>query len=518
MPKIMLVFPNPLGTIPSGLTYVAKRFRRNGWDVRLHINTFDHFRTPGQIRREIIDPWSPDVVGLSYATFGVLAIYDLQRQLVEAGYDVIAGGPHPTSRPEEVLRGGAQLAFRGEGELCIDDYCAWHAAGKQPAGLADIRGASWLDADGSAVHNPLPDRIADLDALGAADYSFIENLDDFRLVDGRVKGINAVLCGRGCPFNCSFCSHKLWRRNARRSNDSILEEMTRQYEQHGVRGFMMRDETFTLHKDRIHDFCRKLIASKLPVSWFTGTRINCVDRPLLEAMKAANCSLLNYGVESANDETLRRINKGYTSADAYEVVRLTGEVGIEMSVNIMCGFPWETPRSVKRNMGFIRATQPFVSHFQLHGAVIPYPDTPMYEEYHVSAGFTDWWLRPRFQHVGLATYQNVPNPYSVSTYFQRNLFDDMYVAEDYFFRFSPGYKRAVARMGMLMGWNSVCAQTANPLRRRLKYTLGQVSQFVYGLSPQLEKRVVGQIARGNKVHKFRETAKFVKEEAVRKSA
>ena len=51
MPRLMLLFPNPIATIPGGLTYVAKRFKQNGWDTRLHINTFDNFRDMGQAQK-----------------------------------------------------------------------------------------------------------------------------------------------------------------------------------------------------------------------------------------------------------------------------------------------------------------------------------------------------------------------------------------------------------------------------------------------------------------------------------
>jgi hypothetical protein len=44
MPKILLLFPNPIATIPAS-SYVGKRFKQNGFDVRIHINTFRNFRS-----------------------------------------------------------------------------------------------------------------------------------------------------------------------------------------------------------------------------------------------------------------------------------------------------------------------------------------------------------------------------------------------------------------------------------------------------------------------------------------
>ncbi len=63
--KICLVFPNPIATIPAGFTYVGKRFKRRGFDVNIHINTFRNFRTMERIMEEIIKPYAPDIVGIS---------------------------------------------------------------------------------------------------------------------------------------------------------------------------------------------------------------------------------------------------------------------------------------------------------------------------------------------------------------------------------------------------------------------------------------------------------------------
>ena len=105
-------------------------------------------------------------------------------------------------------------------------------------------------------------------------------------------------------------------------------------------------------------------------------------------------------------------------------------------VNMMTGFPWQTVESVKNDIRFIRTMGRYVDCFQLFGAVIPYPDTPLYEEYPRGVRIHGFWLKPKYQFAGTVIYQNVPNPYIMSTYWQRNLYDDTYVSEDYFFRFT----------------------------------------------------------------------------------
>jgi len=189
---------------------------------------------------------------------------------------------------------------------------------------------------------------------------------------------------------------------------------------------------------------------------------------------------------------------------------MTGRLGLPMYINLMTGFPWQTPASVENEIKFIKAVDRYVYCYQLYGAVIPYPDTEIYEEYHEQEGFTDFWLDEKYQNAGMVIYQNVLNPYKVSTFFQRNLYDDTYVAEDYFFRFTPEYKRAVQRMGLLIGWRSIRAQYRSVWRKYLKYSLGVGSLVLYRVNPNVEKQIIGSLVKVNRLHDSRLTGSFVR--------
>jgi Fe-S oxidoreductase len=503
------MFPNPIATIPGGLTYVGKRFKKNGYEVRIYINTFRDFKTMDEIYSGVVKLFHPDIVGLSYATYNILEVYRLQRKCLESGYFVIAGGNHPSIMPEECLKNGADLVFRGESEMGIDSFCGWFNLGKDASKRDQMPGVSYIDDSGKVIHNKKAPRLKNLDELGEMDYSSID-IDQFRVMDGSIKGLNIISCGRGCPFKCSYCSHRDWYEYSKRSPNSIVEEMVRRNKLYGVKNFWLSDETFTADKAHAHDFCKKLRAEKLPFKWMMGTRATSVDEKLLLAMKESGLSQITYGIESADEETLTKINKGYTVQQAYEIVTLTGKIGIPMYINLMTGFPWETPVSVENNIRFIKRVDKHVYCFQLYGAVIPYPDTPIYEDYREEHGFTEFWLNPKYQSAGMVIYQNVPNPYKISTFFQRNLYDDTYIAEDYFFKFTPEYKSAVARMGLLIGWKSIRAQTGSVPKQCGKYMMGYMSRKLYDLNPSLEKKIAGSLIKVNKLHESRITGKFVK--------
>ena len=92
----------------------------------------------------------------------------------------------------------------------------------------------------------------------------------------------------------------------------------------------------------------------------------------------------------------------------------------------------------------------------------------------------------------MVIYQNVINPYKVSTFYQRNLYDDTYVAEDYFFKFSDEYKRAVMKMGLLIGRKAIHAQSKYNYQKYLRLFLGYASYFVYQMNPKLEKSDISE--------------------------
>ena len=348
--RIVLIFPNPISMIPNGFMYVAKRFRNNGFETKVMVNSFTDFKTMDDYYA-YIDQQKPDAVGISYATLNLLEVYRLQNKLRKNGYLVIAGGDHPTICPEEVLQNGADFVVRGEGENAIDDLCAWIRDGRKLDKRNKVRNASFID-DKHVVHNQSTERIADLDVLGDLDITGLD-LSPFRMVDGSIKGLNVILGGRGCPFNCTFCSHSAWKQYRCRSVDAMINDMVKRHEQYGINTFYISDETFSVHRSRIAEFCKRLIKEKFGFKWLAQTRVNCVDEELLRLFKKSGCDLISIGVESADDFTLKKVRKGFKSEQAYRTIELVGQIGVPLYVNMMTGFPWQTVESVKNDIKFI---------------------------------------------------------------------------------------------------------------------------------------------------------------------
>ena len=87
-----------------------------------------------------------------------------------------------------------------------------------------------------------------------------------------------------------------------------------------------------------------------------GTRPDCMSDELLDYLEELNKRtflLVEYGVESANEETLVRVNRGHTFAQARECIIRTAQRGIRVGVHMILGFPWETRSELIRQAQLI---------------------------------------------------------------------------------------------------------------------------------------------------------------------
>jgi radical SAM superfamily enzyme YgiQ (UPF0313 family) len=100
-----------------------------------------------------------------------------------------------------------------------------------------------------------------------------------------------------------------------------------------------------------------------------------------ELMKEAGFRLLLFGLESANQETLDRINKRLTVEEIVESCRMARAAGLYPHVTIMFGYPWETYEDALNTLNLGRHLLKKGWAYTVQATVvIPYPGTPLFEE------------------------------------------------------------------------------------------------------------------------------------------
>jgi len=118
-----------------------------------------------------------------------------------------------------------------------------------------------------------------------------------------------------------------------------------------------------------------------------------VKPELLAAMRRAGLVHVNFGVESGDEDVLRAIKKGIKPEHVVRALEWAKEAGLTTACNFMLGFPQETRAALERTLRFMERIAPLVDTFSTLGVLVPFPGTPLYEDFRAEYGFSEWWLR-----------------------------------------------------------------------------------------------------------------------------
>ena len=98
----------------------------------------------------------------------------------------------------------------------------------------------------------------------------------FQSAKSRSKRVLSIMCSRGCPEKCTFCTTpQMWGQSVRwRSTEHIMEEVINDVRDYKIGEIQFLDDTLTLNKKRLYALCKKL--KKLGLPWCTpnGTKAN----------------------------------------------------------------------------------------------------------------------------------------------------------------------------------------------------------------------------------------------------
>lgn len=482
MRNFLLIYPTQITEAPMTLAMLGAVLKQEGFKVHTCVNTFNQPLQVEDFVRKAIEV-KADYVGISMLTFQCLFVYDIIRALKANGFYVMLGGPHPTDCPYECIDAGADIVVLGEGEETLREI----VQAKPPQ---DILGIVTKNVSNTKRRSRL-----DVDALPVPDLD-VFNPELFRQDDGLIKGFHRVYTSRGCPGCCTFCDWRVFGQKFKEYDiRKVVADIERRRNQFGITSFSIADDCFTVNPDRVFEFCR--LIKGLGVSWRANSRANLVTEEMLRAMKDSGCHSVMFGLESGDPETLRKIGKLVTLEENIRAPKLAHKVGLEVYGCLMTGFPWETPTHVENQLKYIREVWNDVSLFQVSGSLMPFPGSAIYRKYAKKCGFENYWLRPEYQDFSVQVYQNVPNPFKVSTFYQRCFFDDTYIQEDVFFKYSPEYKRAVRKLVREIGLHNLPFMfNGQRLKQNVFLLLSDLSMAMSVAFPHLEKRLGGAIFHG----------------------
>jgi radical SAM superfamily enzyme YgiQ (UPF0313 family) len=360
------------------------------------------------------------------------------------GAITIGFGTHVTPMPRETLEQFPALDFvlRGEPELTLRELMdtimvatgLWKAvdgkllrADGQPADESGHLAHMMKDADPmwtpawalETAEQPLPDdrmRLthAHLSAIrGLAwrmnnearvnwDRPFIRNLDDLPIPAHHllpfdkyripaIKGAYTfIVTSRGCTAGCKYCiKHVSYQYSIRlRSPENIMQEL-RVLKNLGIKHVHMYADLFTVNREQVMKLCQLMIQEKLGLTWTCNSRVDYVDEEMLKVMGQSGCTYISWGIESANEQILKRAAKGYRLEQAPRALKWAHQAGIKNWGYFIIGLPGETPETIQQTIKFAKGLPLDIALFHV---AAPYPGTPFFFEV-----LENNWFRPGTQ-------------------------------------------------------------------------------------------------------------------------
>ena len=274
---------------------------------------------------------------------------DIARPLRAAGIQVMIGGFHVSGCLAMLSETQADIKLAQELGISI-------FAGEAEEGFDEV-----LEHAAIGELKPLYDHMKNLPAINDVPSPPFLPVDFVNRTVGNVTSFDA---GRGCPFQCSFCTiiNVQGRKSRYRSPDSVEQILRMNWDQ-GVKRFFITDDNFARNKDwePIYDRIIKLReVDGMDVRFMIQVDTLCHKIPnFIEKSRRAGVTRVFIGLENINPANLIAAKKRQNKITEYRKMLLEWKrVGIMTFAGYILGFPNDTPDSIRHDLEIIKKELP----------------------------------------------------------------------------------------------------------------------------------------------------------------
>lgn len=176
--------------------------------------------------------------------------------------------------------------------------------------------------------------------------------------------------GRSGWGGCTYCNNAAFHPGYSTPGVPILKQIDEGIEFHRVRYrnagkflayFQPYSNTYA-PLERLKEVYGEALSHPLVAGIVIGTRPDCVDESVLDylaSLSEKHIVIIEYGIESCYDRTLKRINRGHTFADAVKAVEMTASRGLTQGAHFIFGLPGES-------IGDMLGYAPLINSLPLH--------------------------------------------------------------------------------------------------------------------------------------------------------
>jgi radical SAM superfamily enzyme YgiQ (UPF0313 family) len=267
---------------------------------------------------------------------------DLARRFRQGGLQVLIGGFHVTG----------SLSLSGNVPEEIQELI--------DLGISIVKGEveeTW----GAILQDAVHDRLSPI-------YDFLDSKPD--LYDKPVPRIHrryfkrfittnegTIDCGRGCPFNCSFCTiiNVQGRQMRFRSVEMVAKAIRENYHRHGIDFYFFTDDNFSrnaLWREIFEMLIGLRAKERIRIRFSCQVDAQSYKIPgFADLANQAGCTQVFIGMESINPKNLKAAGKAQNQVQDYqEMISTWHRAKIATHIAYIIGFPFDTPQSVQEDV------------------------------------------------------------------------------------------------------------------------------------------------------------------------
>ncbi len=284
--------------------------------------------------------------------------------------------------------GGSARVFNGSANELSGIATEFSGSASVFSGIAGvfsgIAGVTWRRPDGTVARESDRTPIADLATLPPYAFELLPPLADYKRITGAEDGLVPIDSGRGCVFDCSFCTiGRFWSRRSRTLPAArLVDEVASLATMPSARSAYLCHDLFGANRGQAIAFCDEMLRRGVRVPWEVRARADHLDRELLERMGQAGCYRVLIGVESADAAVRERNQKGMRDdVDMLAVVSDCAAAGIVPILSLILGLPGEDEGALRKSLDLCAAASLRAGvQISLH-LVNPQPGCGLGEEY-----------------------------------------------------------------------------------------------------------------------------------------
>lgn len=322
-----------------------------GDDVDFDIHALDETNTcirPERLARLVRGADAGMVMLVGVQSNQIPRALDIARPLRAMDIPVGIGGFHVSGVISMI--GGDDAALREAQALGVSIF-----AGEAEGRLEEVL----RDAYAGAL-KPLYNFMEDLPGISGVPIPFLGR----ERVTRTAGAITSFDAGRGCPFQCSFCTIiNVQGRVSRRRTPDDIETIVRENIAQGLSRFFITDDNFARNKDW-ESILDRLIhlreVERMDFSFIIQVDTLCHRTPgFIEKCRRAGVKRVFIGLENINPDNLAGAKKKQNKITEYRTMLLAWQhVGILTYAGYIIGFPGDTPESVAREIEIIKRELP----------------------------------------------------------------------------------------------------------------------------------------------------------------